>query len=1152
MNIRWLVLFLSVVIVTTISSQDFANQSVLRSGTWYKIKVEESNVYKISYEDLINLGFDSPENIRIYGNGGQQLSYSNNAPFLDDLQEIALYQNTGSDSQFASGDYYLFYGEGPVSWSYDEGKEMYIHHIHEYAETNYYYITSSFGPGKRIEQKDNSGLSTQVVVDNYDFRAYHETEKRNLIQSGRRWFGESYGSNPIDISFDLNANVPSADINIYTASAVRSSSNKTVVVKANSSQIGTMNFSYVLTSDYEAKYADIEELKTTFNSNSSSLTINHELLNSGFGDNAYLDFIVINSRSNLSINSQAFFFRDRVSLSPSTAALFKLSNANSNIAIWNITDHNNVHSVKGALSGSSLEFKDSVSFVNEYVAVNVSHDFGRPVFSDETHNDVGWLENNQNLHALNSIEYLIVTHPVFIEQAEELANLHREQEDMRVAVVTTNEVYNEFSSGKPDASAIRNLARMLYERGTSDNPFKYLLLFGDGSYDNRGRDVNNPNYIPTFQSENSVSPTISYSTDDLFGMLEPGEWSVGGTIDIGVGRLTVKSTEGQLEAQGVVNKIKLYYDPTVMKDWRNKLIFLGDDGESGWDNKVFMVDSDSLTKIVERCEPSMNFTKIYLDAYEQISSSTGAAYPDVEVALDEAFKKGALVFNYMGHGGEGGITQEKVLQKADIEAMTNAPYFPLFMTATCQLSRFDNVTMEESGAYVNKTSAGEAALLNPDGGAIALLTTTRLVYQSSNYRLSQHVYNYMFSRDENGRRLKLGDIIRIAKNKTTDTSNKFKFSLLGDPALTLAHGEYKVITDSINGNFVENNTDTVSALGNMVISGYIAEEDSTLVSDFNGVVQVTVYDKEYYATTRGNDDIPTFDFTMQDKLLFRGKATVTDGCFKVEFKIPKDISYSLGKGKISYYAQNGILDAKGYHNEFYIGGTAENIEPDTDGPKIDLFMNDSTFEDGGLTNANPILLAHIFDESGINTTGNGIGHDIVGVLDSDYTSNIMLNDYFEGELDDFRRGKIYYPINDLEEGFHEIDVKVWDTYNNSSEEILSFYVKESDDGVVIDKVLNYPNPMRESTSFQYSHNMPGEHEVQLEIYDLSGRVIYIYRQTNFEYGYVSQPIVWEPNSVQGGNILPGVYPYRLTVKVKPDIGPEKYSGNQDGRLIIIP
>jgi hypothetical protein len=1151
MNIRWLVLLISAFFCLLVPAQDdFSSQSVLSSGTWYRVKVEETGIYKITYEDLAAIGFDSPQNIRIYGNGGEQLSYSNDEPFKDDLQEIALYQS--SNSGFGPGDYFLFYGEGAVSWSYSETKGMYLHHLHEYSESNYYYITSSFGAGKRIQQIDNSSLSTQATVTEYDYRVFHETESRNLINSGRRWFGESFSDQSLNISFNLNEIVSGTDVNIYMASCVRSAANKAVSIKANSTQIAALSFSHVLTTDKEAKYADVKEVQTKFTTNSSDIIISHELLSPGFEDLAYLDFIVLNSRSKLTINAPAFFFRDKNSIAPSSSALFRLSNANANIKIWNITNHNNIFEIKGSLSGSNLEFRDSVSSINEYVAVDVKYNFGKPVFTDQIYNDVGWISEKQNLHGLSSVELLVVTHPDFLVQAEELAKLHREKDNMNVAVVTTEQVYNEFSSGKTDASAIRNLARMLYERASIENPFKYLLLFGDGSYDNRGRNIDNPNYIPTYQSSDGTSPTYSYSTDDLYAMLEVGEWSSNGTLDIGVGRIPVKSTENQTEAQGVINKIKTYYDPSVMKDWRNKLIFLGDDGESGWDNKIFMVDSDSLTKIIERCEPTMNFTKIYLDAYQQISSSTGAAYPEVENALSEAFKKGALIFNYMGHGGEGGITQEKVLQKGDFEALTNGPYYPLFMTATCQLSRFDNVVMEESGAYSNKTSAGEAAFLNPKGGAIAMFTTTRLVYQSSNYRLSQNVYNNMFSKDENGNRFRLGDIIRIAKNKTTDSSNKFKFALLGDPAITLAYGEHKVITDSINSIFVENKSDTVRALGNMIISGYVATDDSTLISDFNGIVQVNVFDKEYIASTRGNDGIPTFDFTMRDKLLFRGKATVKNGRFDIEFKIPKDISYSYGKGKITYYAQNGIIDAKGYHEDFYVGGTAEYVEPDSDGPQITLFMNDSTFKEGGLTNANPVLLAHIFDESGINTTGNGIGHNISGVLDNDYSTNLLLNDYYEGELDDFRSGKLLYPLNDLEEGTHEILVKVWDTYNNSSEELINFYVKQSDNGVVIDKVFNYPNPMQETTTFQYSHNMPGEHEVQLKIYDLTGRVIYIYEETNIESGFVSQPITWERNTASGGYLMPGVYPYRLNVKVTQDAGLEIYSGNQDGRLIIIP
>ncbi len=1151
----WALLTGTLFLLNTNGQSNFLDQSVLKSGKWYRFKIDKTGIYKITYEDLISLGFETPQNIRIYGNGGGQLPLSNDSLVKDDLQELAIYPS--NKSGFTEGDFYLFYAEGPTSWRYDDEKGMFIHHLHDYSETNYYYLTTSFGAGKRIEKKDNSYISENKSTNEYDFRDYHENELKNLLGSGlklgsgSRWFGEKFSENPVTVNVKTNE-LASSNVELFSAVAVRSGESKIVTVQANSEQIDTFNHKPVNLTDSEYKYADIEEKKVEFSTSVTDLNFTYKLQTPQVGELAYLDFIFVNARCKLSINSPEFYFRDINLVEKGKSARYSISNANSAIRIWNITDHNNVFEINSSIAGAELSFKDSVSFLNEYVAVDVTNNFGKPVFVDEEFNDVGWI-NNQNLHAMEVPELLIVTHPVFILQAEELAKLHREKDAMKVAVVTTEQVYNEFSSGKPDAVAIRNLSRMLYERSTVEAPYKYLLLFGDGSFDNRTRDPNNPNYVPIFESYESVNPISSYSTDDVYGMLDPGEWSVNGDIDIGIGRIPVKSTENQREAQGVVDKIKLYYEPSVMKDWRNRMIFLGDDGESGWDNKQFMVNSDTLTKVVERKVPSINVTKIYLDAFPQISSSTGASYPEVEDALNVAFKKGALVFNYIGHGGESGITQEKVLQKSDIKGLTNAPHFPLFMTATCQMSRFDNVIIEESGEFISRVSAGEEALLNPNGGAIGLITTTRLVYESENFRLSQNIYRNLFEKDADGKRYRLGDVLRLAKNNIKGSINEFKYVLLGDPAITLAYGEYKVITDSINGTSSTIQTDTVNALENIIVSGFVAYDDSTIINDFNGVVTLNVFDKKYMVTTRGNDNIPVFDFTMQDRMLFRGNATVKNGRFSAEFKIPKDISYSFGEGKISYYAQNGVVDAKGHFSNFIIGGSSEIIEEDMEGPEVELYMNNESFEDGGITDANPVLIANVYDENGINTTGSGIGHDIMGVLDPETGSpiNYLLNDFYEGELDDYRSGKIQYPLSDVTEGQHDISVKVWDTYNNSTEKTLGFFVKGGDK-IFIEKVFSYPNPMSDHTNFQYHHNMPGKHEVHLEIFDLTGKLIYIYNVVNEEQGFVSEPITWERNSGNGVIIAPGVYPYKLKVRVKNNLNEREFIGSENGRLIIIP
>jgi hypothetical protein len=1139
-------------IATIVFAQSTSN-SILKSGKWYKIKVKETNIYKLTYEDLKSIGFEAPENIRIYGNGGAQLSYLNSENNLNDLEEVPIYQNSGSDNDFGPGDYYLFYGEGPNLWQFDSKTSTFFQKLHEYALCNYYFITASFGEGKRIQQANYSSETPNITVNSYSWRDFHESELYNLGNSGRLWLGERFNDTDFNENFVISDLIQDSLVKISTSIAVRSGSNKNVVFYVNDKIIDTLSFSKVNLESDEAKLYSLINRRYSLSLTSDNVTVKTNLKSADISDRAYINYVTVNAKCALHISSNTLFFRNTESVSAFNIARFKISGATSNTQVWNITNQNNVFSLKSTLNGDVLDFIAPDSVLQEYVAFNLTAEYTRPILNDDNLKDLGWIEN-QNLHGMTPPELLIVTHPLFIEQANQIAELHRGKDNMTVEVVTTQQVYNEFSSGKPDLSAIRNFARLLYNNSSGNSRLKYLLLFGDGSYDNRTINDINPNYIPTYQSEESIEPTVTYTCDDFYGQLDDDEWDDNGTLEIGVGRIPVswdKENEAKT-AQGLVDKIVSYYNAESMKDWRNQIIFLGDDGEFEH-QPTFMEDSDELSKIIASKAPMFNINKIYLDAYQQISSSTGASYPEVEKELQRTLNKGALLFNYMGHGGENGITQEKVFQRTDIENLRNGPYFPLFITATCQVGRFDNVIIESVNNYSRKVSFGESALLNPYGGGIALFTTTRLVYQDSNKYLSEDIFNLIFDKDSSDKRYRIGDIFRIAKNKR-NMSNSRKFALLGDPALTLAFGEYKVITDSVNHLSISETIDTAQALGNMVISGYVSFDDSTIISDFNGVVQISVFDKKYSITTNGNDGIPTFDFELQDKLLFHGKASVVNGRFEFEFKLPKDITYSYGNGKISYYAQNGVIDAKGCYENFYIGGTYPLAYPDFEGPNIKLFMNDSNFVDGGITSSDPVLLAYISDENGINTTGNGIGHDLTAVLLNDnynYNENYTLNDYFEGDLDTYKSGIAYYQLSQLETGNHTIRVKAWDIYNNSSEETLGFFVDNVND-LIINKLFCFPNPMQNYTCFQYSHNLPGNHQVTVKIYDLSGRLIYTINRSNNEQGFVSEPLYWERKSASGTLVSPGVYPYTITVKASTDYSSSIFESTQSGRLIIIP
>ncbi|QQS51871.1 MAG: type IX secretion system sortase PorU [Bacteroidota bacterium] len=1147
MNFRQtLFILLTVVSISVFGQQGFKAGSVLSTGKWYKVKISETGVYRISYSELKSIGFETPENIRIYAGNSRQLSEKVNDAFVDDLEELSIYSS--NDTDFGSDDYYLFYAEGVKGMYYNATDQSFKQDVHDYALANYYFLTTSFGPGKRIETLSGAGLNPDFTQSTYDWIDFYEEEKINLINSGRLWFGDQIAGDNLTKQFVAKNYVSGHPVLVETMVAVRSEYSQTVEVYANGSFLSRMNFTPVNINDVEATYARSSATSTEFVSNSEQLNINFRFSASDPNSLSYVDYIRMHTRCQLIIEGDEFYFRDRETVGEGNITRFNLQNATSGHQVWDITSPTEIVKLNSTLNGTQLSLTAESSELREYLVVKNSGSFPSPIFADTKLQDVGWVAN-QNIHAMEMPAFLIVTHPAFLKQAEQLADIHRTKDEMSVEVVTTQQVYNEFSSGKPDAAAIRNLARMFYEKSTASDSLKYLLLFGDGSFDNRTLNGINPSYIPTFQSVSSLDPTSSYVADDFYAFLGPGEGGIVGKLDIGVGRFPVNSDgKDELEAQTLVNKIEEYYAAANMTDWLNRMLFLGDDGESGWDNIVFMSDSDGLAKIVEQEAPAVNIYKIYLDAYKQTSSSTGASYPEVELLLQDSFNKGMLIFNYMGHGGENGITQEQVLKKTDFENLKNAPYYPLFITATCQLSRYDNVSITAGTQYARRVSAGEAALLNPDGGAIALLTTTRLVYQSSNKLLSEALYRNVFRKDYQGNPYRLGDILRHSKNNTSASKeNTLKFTLLGDPALRLMYGEHKVLVDSINGFSVNNFSDTVNALEEVFVSGRVTSDDSTLMNEFNGIVYINVFDKAYLVTTNGNDGIEKIDFSLQDRLLFRGKASVSNGKFRLNFKIPKDIVYNFGTGRLSFYAENGQLDAKGEYSDFIIGGTSDNPEIDMDGPEISLFMNDWAFVDGGVTDANPLLLASLYDQNGINTTGIGIGHDLVALLDEDYSRSYMLNDNFESELDDYQRGTVRYPLSDLDGGQHTISLKVWDIYNNSSYETLNFYV-ESSPNTIVNTLVNFPNPATMQTTFQYTHNKAGqEHRVNIDIYDISGRMVHQLQRNNNETGFVSEPITWNIKSNGINKIEPGVYPYKLRVSTS-----DGSEGIKTGSLIIIP
>ncbi len=1080
------------------------NSSVLAQGDWYKISTTKNGIYKLSYSSVIDLGIDVDNlqisAIKLYGNGGGMLPHLNSDFRHNDLPEMAIkIYDSNNNGVFESSDYILFYGMSADIWKLNASTNLFEHKTHLFSDKVYYFLTvDNQGEGKRIESKNTLQNPTKTITD-YNAFSYHEQELENIIHSGKKWFGERFSyDNSQNFSFSFPNLILSEAVNIKTAVVGRSLQSSNFKINANSTFLSTLNVPNVVTT-YATEYAKEASNNSLFNSNSSNIDVNLEYSSGDSGAEAWLNYIEINARRELKISGNYLTFRDVESLADEIGK-FEIQNANG-LSVWDVSDPTNVLQLTTNLVGDVLSFNDSLNTLIEYIAFNNSAYLSPTLYSKIS---------NQDIHnTSNDVEFIIVSHPDFLSAANRLAGFHLENDNIKSVVVTPQQIYNEYSSAMQDVTAIRDFVKYQYDKENS--VLKYLLLFGDGSYDPKDRVENNTNFIPTYQSVNSTHPTQSYVTDDYFGLLDDDEGLFNNDlVDIGIGRFPVATLA---EANILVDKVEGYYKKSSFGSWRNDIAFIADDGDSK-DGNTHMWQADSLSNIVADNYEEINIQKIYLDNYYQESTPGGPRSSATQNAINNKVEKGALLVNYTGHGGPLGWTQERILEVDQIKKWDNLQSLPLFMTATCKFSYFDNP---------EEKSAGEYVLLNENGGAIALLSTTRLVFVGPNYNLNTKFINTLFEK-VGGEFPRLGDIFKTTKVLSGTNSNNRNFTLLGDPALCLAYPKYDVRTTSI--------ADTLKALGEVTIDGEIRDNGS-LLTNFNGTIYPTVYDKEIIKTTLGQESCTPMPYRDQNNILYKGAATVKDGKFSFSFIVPKDIAYNYGAGKISYYAVNDDeqtpLDANGSEHDFVIGGTADDIIYDYDPAELNLYINTRTFKDGGVTDENPVLLADVFDESGINTVGNGIGHDITAVLDGNTSNPYVLNDFYEANKDDYTQGVVRFPFYNLEKGEHTLTLKVWDVFNNSSEATISFVVSDENDFTIAD-YISYPNPFSTSTDIYFQHNKPNQNlDVVLRIYSITGVLVKQFEETYTDNGYRIGPINWNGKDEYGGQISAGMYIAKLDV-----------------------
>jgi len=1081
------------------------NNSILSSGLWYKITTNKNGIYKLDYSDLQALGISTSQlqtsDLKLYGNGGGMLPSLNSDFRYSDLTENAIkVYDSNNNGYFENGDYILFYGMSPNIWNLNENTNLFDHDIHLFAdEVNYFLTIDNQSSGKRVYEKDLLQGATKIIT-NYSGFIHHELELENLIQSGSKWFGERFSyDKKQSFSFSLPDLIQSNYVDIKVAIAARSFQISNFKIDVNSSFLTNMSVPAV-SPEYAKEYAKEVFVTTQYLANSSNLSVDLEYSSPDNGAEAWLNYIQINARRKLKLSGNYLNFRDPESLGNQIGE-YKIEDGGG-LEVWDVTEPSNARKLVTSMTSNSLSFNDSLNVLREYIAFNSSA-YLTP--------DLKGSVSNQNIHATPSnTEFIIVCHPNFLSAANRLADFHLQKDNIISVVVTPQQIYNEFSSGMQDVTAIRDFVKYQYDKESSN--LKYLLLFGDGSYDPKNRIENNTNYIPTYQSANSTYPTESYVTDDYFGLLDEEEGLFTyDLVDIGIGRFPVATLS---EANILVDKVEEYYNISSFGSWRNDIAFIADDGDS-FDGNTHMWQADSLANHVADSYDKINIQKIYLDNYQQESTPGGPRSENAQDAINNRVKKGALLVNYTGHGGPLGWTQERILEIDQIQKWDNLNNLPLFMTATCKFSYFDNP---------QEKSAGEYVLLNPDGGAIALFSTTRLVYSQPNYNLNTKFIQTIFEK-QNGDFPRLGDIFKTSKVLSGTSPNNRNFTLLGDPALRLAYPRFEVKTTVIN--------DTLKALGEVSIEGEI-KDNGMLLSNFNGTIYPTVYDKEIIKTTLGQESCTPMPYRDQNNILYRGAATVIGGRFSFSFIVPKDIAYNYGAGKISYYAVNddaqNPLDANGTEEDFVIGGTADDIIYDYEAAELSLFMNDTLFINGGITDEDPTLLAHIFDLSGINTVGNGIGHDITAVLDGNTANPYVLNDFYEAKKDDYTSGLVRFPFYNLSKGEHSLTLKVWDVFNNSSEATINFIVTDVNDLTIADFTA-YPNPFSVSTDIYFQHNKVNQElDYILDIYSITGVLVKRIERTSYNSeGYRIGPISWDGKDNYGSKIAPGMYIANLGV-----------------------
>lgn len=1103
---------------------NYAPESILRSVPTYKIATTEPGIYRVDNEMLASLGINTanidPSKIRMFGTLPGPLPELNSISRTDDLQEIAIQVNGGDDGKWDIGDQILFYSPGAHKWFKQSDSSM-TRITNIYDDKKYFYIQVNDLAGKRLANKDNSS-SFDLETDKYDHVERYEVDKTNLLRDfskvggGQIWLDEliSNVNRTKDFTniFNINNLVANDTGSVYMGFAARSKIPSTVILKSDG-QSTIMNLAGTTIESSESRVAFYALKKLLFKQNGGKWTGSFEFPQVSVESMGWLDFMEVNVKRNLVKEDEAMDFR---LLKPGITGNIKynLSNLKGDEQIWEITNMFQASRMNLNISNGQA------SIISPYYNSNQFICFAQ---SDIKSVEKVGLVPNQNIHGLETPDMVIVYHSKFVEEAKQYASYRSKQSGIMVHALDVEQIKNEFSGGAQDPTGIRDLARMFYSR--NPDKFKYILMFGDGSYDYKniifkeGSNKENSNYVPVYEyPRNLFHPIYVIPSDDYFGFMDEDEGEIEyGLIDVYVGRFPVQDRS---QAQTILNKIKIYEtDKAAYGDWRHNLQLISDD----WDDKNtdnFINQTESLFTKVRRANPEVNILKVNLDIYKQEATVGGESYPAAVTDMNDQFNSGVLVSNYIGHGGVDGLAQEKIIDRTTLNGMKNKNRFPMLITGTCSFSTYDDPEI---------TSVGKVCINKPNGGMIALMTTTRSVYISGNEIFINKLFQILYSK-VNGIHLTNGEILATAKNNSSG-SDRLAFVLLGDPSMTLSFPKENIVLESINGkpySIISN--DTIKALEKVILAGSVRNNQDAVISDFNGTMTLTVFDKEYKLYSNGNDgygaNIPVI---FQKNVIFKGKASVINGQFSIEFISPKDINYAIDTGKLSFYAENGLYDAGGYNTKIKIGGESSNPIVDNTPPEISLYLNDLSFKSGATVNTSPVLIAKLTDDTGINISSSSIGHEIVSTLNNDPSKDKIMNDFYSAEKDNYKNGEVQYQFDQLEAGNYTLKLRAWDLNNNKSESEIEFIVSNSEQNT-ISNLLNYPNPFTTATSFMFEFDSQNSSvEAQIAIYSVSGKLIKTISEPLSPTGKRFKTSTWNGLDDYGDQLAKGVYIYKVKV-----------------------